>query len=437
QIQYREFSGGPVYYGRVLREAGYTILHYVYFYAMNDWRSSFHGVNDHESDWEQVFVYLSDTTSDTTSDTVGAGDDEGEPTPLWVAYASHDFSGDDLRRRWDDPEVKKVGETHPVIFAGAGSHASYFAQGEYLMRVEPAFLEGAHRFARGLDQFWTGVLRQSGSLGIDATLQALFSVPFVDYARGDGRRIGHGGDTWTPILISDHDAWVDEYRGLWGLDTQDPMGGERAPSGPKYNRDGTIRLSWRDPLAWAGLDKVLPPLRMVDAMQALLVQQSTEAQRLEKELGEQRRLVRELQLEVDSLSSSPYLSDLLERRSATMREAEGRLHDLSQRLTDLRESQEAGAARLAQIRSGDFGDPRSHIRRAHLPEPPVKAEWPIMRYWAAVSGGLLFHRAGGVSGAAPAEWPLWLVITGIAFGGVEAVTQRRILQYLLGHLPGH
>ncbi len=425
EIQYRRFRGGPVYYGRVLHEAGYTILHYIYFYAMNDWRSSFYGVNDHESDWEQVFVYLSDGE--------GREETEGEATPLWVAYASHDFGGDDLRRRWDDPEVKKVGETHPVIFAGAGSHASYFARGEYLMRVEPAFLEGAHRLTRGLDQFWTGVLRQSRSLGLEASLMALFSVPFVDYARGDGRHIGQGGDAWTPRLISDDDPWVDEYRGLWGLDTQDPMGGERAPSGPKYNRDGTIRLSWRDPLAWAGLDKVLPPRRMVDALASLLARQQEEAQQLETQLVAQRHYVRDLQLEVDSLSTSPYLSNLLARRLVTMREAEAALHALSQRLTDLGESQDAGQARLQRLKQGDFGDPRSHIRRAHLPEPPIPTTtaWPIIRYWAALSGGLLFVVLTALVVVRPSEWPLWVVIAAIAFGAVEAVTQRRILNYLL------
>ena len=35
-----------VYYGRAVRTGGYIVLHYVFFYAMNDFRSSFHGVND-------------------------------------------------------------------------------------------------------------------------------------------------------------------------------------------------------------------------------------------------------------------------------------------------------------------------------------------------------------------------------------------------------
>ncbi len=45
-----------VYYGRVVRTGGYIVLHYIFFFAMNDWRSSFHGINDHEADWEQCFV---------------------------------------------------------------------------------------------------------------------------------------------------------------------------------------------------------------------------------------------------------------------------------------------------------------------------------------------------------------------------------------------
>ena len=38
--------------------AGADVLQYLFFFAMNDWRSSFAGVNDHEADWEQIFVYL-------------------------------------------------------------------------------------------------------------------------------------------------------------------------------------------------------------------------------------------------------------------------------------------------------------------------------------------------------------------------------------------
>ena len=104
------------YYGRVTRQNGWTILQYWFFFCFNSWRSGFHGVNDHESDWEMVTIYLYE--------------EGGELIPEWAAYASHDFKGDDLRRRWDDHAELKIAElSHPVIFAGAGSHASYFRLG--------------------------------------------------------------------------------------------------------------------------------------------------------------------------------------------------------------------------------------------------------------------------------------------------------------------
>ena len=51
---------GCSYYGRVVREGGYIACHYLFFYVMNDFRSTFFGVNDHEADWEQVIVYLTE-----------------------------------------------------------------------------------------------------------------------------------------------------------------------------------------------------------------------------------------------------------------------------------------------------------------------------------------------------------------------------------------
>ena len=56
-------AGVHPYYGHVSRDGGYIILQYWYFYAMNDWRSTFGGVNDHEADWEQVTVFLVDQES--------------------------------------------------------------------------------------------------------------------------------------------------------------------------------------------------------------------------------------------------------------------------------------------------------------------------------------------------------------------------------------
>ena len=112
---YHQLLGGDdrhIYHGRVVEEGGWIVLQYWYFYLYNNWRSGFDGANDHEADWEMVCIYL-------------AHDAGGHLQPEWVAFASHDYAGDDLRRRWDDPEIQKVGN-HPVIFSGAGSPQQLF-----------------------------------------------------------------------------------------------------------------------------------------------------------------------------------------------------------------------------------------------------------------------------------------------------------------------
>ena len=86
-----------------------------------------------------------------------------------------------------------------------------------------------------------------------------FGIPFIDYRRGDGAGVGLGEDKkWRPVVVNDQTPWLRDYRGLWGLDTRDPLGGERAPAGPRYERNGSVRLCWSDPVGWAGLDKEAP-----------------------------------------------------------------------------------------------------------------------------------------------------------------------------------
>ncbi|BAL89504.1 hypothetical protein AMIS_42840 [Actinoplanes missouriensis 431] len=228
----------PMYYGRVLRDDPWIVLQYWYFYSFNNWRSAFGGVNEHEGDWEQVTVFLD-----------GTGD-PAEPRPAWVVFSAHDETGDDLRRRWDDPDLTLVGGTHPVVFVGAGSHSGAYLPGDYLITVRPPRLRGLVTALR-----WSARLLAPWSPEDQRTV----GIPYVDYARGDGRAIGPGQrEAWHPVVISDETPWVRDFRGLWGRDTRDRLGGERGPAGPRYTRDGTVRACWADPVSWAGLAKVIP-----------------------------------------------------------------------------------------------------------------------------------------------------------------------------------
>jgi len=98
------------YYAYISSHGGYVAVQYWFFYAMNDWRSSFGGVNDHEADWEQVTVYLVPLGEDAAPASRPDGSDVLRVG--WVAFSSHDETGDDLRRRCDDPDITWVDQTH-------------------------------------------------------------------------------------------------------------------------------------------------------------------------------------------------------------------------------------------------------------------------------------------------------------------------------------
>jgi len=408
-----------VYYGRVVREGGYIVLHYLFFYTMNNWRSNFYGVNDHEADWEQIFIYLSE-------------EEDGEPQPRWVAYASHDFSGDDLRRRWDDPELHKVDENHPIVYAGAGSHASYFLPGEYLMGVEPEFMRPVKNGLIAMRKLWVEKLGQGSLEKVEEQVGSLLSVPFVDYARGDGVSIGPGEENnWSPIILTEETGWSEQYRGLWGLDTQDPLGGERAPAGPKYNRDGSVRVAWYDPLGWAGLDKVPPPSQTPTQLSEHIDALAQEQELLRQEILQKREAVRLLALEVQALHETDYLNHLYQTQAEQLATAQQELQTLYARTTKLAETSTATRTYLQKIEQGNWGDPQAHLHHKHPPQPPVGKQARITELWAAVSGGLLLLALAVLVLLFPEYWLELGVTVAAIFITIEATVRGRLANFLL------
>lgn len=405
-----------VYYGRVLRVGGWIVLHYLYFYWMNDWRSSFYGANDHEADLEQAFVVLEDSP---------------EPTPVWFACAAHDHTGDELRRRWDDPGLRTVGG-HPLIHAGAGSHAAYVEPGEY---VTPAALPTVRpvRAALGaLRVLWRDVLRQADPGDLTARLEAAFSIPFIDYARGDGLVIGDGGAAWEAIPVDDETPWIHGYRGLWGLDTRDRFGNERAPAGPKYTRAGTVRQSWNDPLGFLGLTRVAPPGRRAAALETRMQVLAEERAQLVLEAAAIREAIPLLDAEAEALGRSGALARLHDRRRAEVQERVDVLAALEVRRAELDDTLEAAAAELDRVRRGEFGEPRAHLRHVAEPEPPSQRRYGrIVEAWSAVSASLLLVAV--VALLYLAHLPIWtgIGITVAGFAVLEALFRRRLIELLL------
>ncbi len=335
------FHQRPVVYGRVVHVANWLVLHYAYFYAMNDWRSGYGGLNDHEADWEQAWIYC----------------DPVDRQPIWVVGSNHDHLGPDLRRHWDDPECRRIGE-RPVLFAGAGSHAFYFRPGDYVTRIDVQALRWLLRLQR-----WVRRVLRITDQAAERGLGPALGMPFVESATGDGLQVSN----WDIQPLDEDRACFGRFRGLWGLDTGDPAEGERGPSGPKFTRSGEIRTSWADPVGFAGLHGSNPPSRAPSAAT----------------LDNIRRSLAYLDQEIERTSRLLPLVQRMEPLEELADEAD-RITGLLRQRTQLRDL----ANRIEGGESID-SDTRAHLQKPAIPlAPPTEAGW-ILAAWAASSVPLL------------------------------------------------
>jgi hypothetical protein len=381
------------YYGRVVRDGGYAVLQYWFFYAYNDWRSRVYGVNDHEADWEQVIVYVA-----------GDGDDV---RPVWVAASAHDEVGDDLRRRWDDPDLTRVGD-HPVIHAGLGSHSGAYLAGDYLTTHDVPAFAGVLRLTRRISRTFLPWTRDQDHVGL--------SIPYVDYARGDGVSIGSGQDrAWDPVVIDETTPWVMHYRGLWGNDTEDPLGGERGPAGPRYERSGRVRASWGDPVGWAGLRKVSPDAQAdVSNLEARLAELDTEIERLDTDV-EQRQ---NRQRAVVSIGERVVASD----ESALNTLVADRVALRDERLLVARRIEEPPAA----------GGVHDHLRHRRVPLPVENpGRRRLLAIWSAVSTSAIL--AVLILVVIERGWTIDMISLEVLIGlfAIEALARKHFLRFVV------
>ena len=187
----------PVYHYHVCEDRGYRVLQYWFLYAFNDW-AAHGGHNDHEGDWEVVCVYL-----------------DGENDPQWVAASRHVLKPQ--KAQWETLRAVDGAiwqDTHPVIYVGCGSHASYLERKAY--------------------RYWL-----------------LHST--YDHAEGNDVSIGPGADRpWGDPIRLDDKPWNARFAGNWGALLKRwlglPLPGTTGPTGPAQKGK-----KWTNPARWAGL----------------------------------------------------------------------------------------------------------------------------------------------------------------------------------------
>jgi hypothetical protein len=408
------------YHGRVIRQNGWLVLQYWLFYPFNDWRSGFFGANDHEADWEKIFVFLSESEA-------------GDLRPEWVAYAAHNYSGDNLRRRWDDPELEKVGE-HPVVYVGAGSHASYYAAGEYLTELDLPLPRPMARAAGAVRSFWREKLGQYAGDEGGERAPGYLHIPFVDYARGDGLEIGPGGEReWEPprLMPEPPPAWVSGYRGLWGLYARDPFRGEDAPAGPMYNRDKSVARAWYDPVGWAGLDKVPTPSETLEAVLERRRDIEARCAALRVEIEGKSRRIKELGVEVAAMRDRSHLDAPYEEGAKRLGALSKEVDRLRARLATDEVVSESLGDYAERLKVGEREPARAHISRAHRPasEDELRVS-RVAEAWAAVSVSLVLISFVGIAMFEREHLISMLVLSIALFAFVEAGFRGRLVNLI-------
>jgi hypothetical protein len=408
------------YHGHVVRQDGWIVLQYWLFYAFNDWRSNFFGANDHEADWEKVFVFLSESES-------------GEVRPEWVAYAAHEETGDDLRRRWDDPELQKV-DGHPVIYVCAGSHASRYSQGEYLTELAfplPRAFAAIRRIAR---RFWYITLRQYGEEDYAERAYEEFTIPFVDYGRGDGLSLGPGQDReWDPPrLMNPLPSWVSGYRGLWGLYTQDPFEGEDAPAGPMYNRDKTISREWFDPVGWAGLDKVPTRAEELEVIARRRNEIEERRDRLRSELQEKGDRLVALGIDAEATRGRSHLSKLHETQMRNIDELSTEVEAIREELSEDEVLDESLRDHAERLRNGERPPARAHIMHPARPVSETETRTGrVAQLWASISVAAVLVTLFLIFAYERQHLLSALVFAIAVFAFIEAGFRRRLTRFMV------
>jgi hypothetical protein len=185
-----------------------VVLQYWFYWYFNDWN------NTHESDWEGIqLVFEASSISEAL-----------QIAPSSVGFAQHE-GGE--KAQWDDSKLERIGD-RPVVYASAGSHASYFSSDVFLGRSA------------------------SEGFGCDDTSgPSSITDPAV---------------VLLPSSVDDADdplAWL-AYEGRWGERQSGPFNG---PTGP------TDKDRWTHPMDWH--DQLRPSSALVpagDGRGALVVQ---------------------------------------------------------------------------------------------------------------------------------------------------------------------
>jgi len=189
-----------------------------------------------------------------------------------------------------------------------------------------------------------------------------------------------------------------------------------------YERGGSPRPSWFDPLGFAGLDRVPAPPRELDALESERAHLEDRQRELELLIPRETALLQELGVRLDSMRGSPHLAAEAESLDTEAAGQSAKLRDLRKERFENDAVLESLHRRVERRRAGKRDDPRAHITHAAEPVPPAKIRFNgAAEIWAALSVSALLIGLAILILAAPANVWAELIILVLAFIVGESV----------------
>jgi hypothetical protein len=178
-----------------------------------------------------------------------------------------------------------------------------------------------------------------------------------------------------------------------------------------YNRDGSVRRAWHDPLGWAGLDKVPPPSQALDRVLAQQSQVRARQDTLEADIEQKMLRLEQLGVEANAMRRQPHLGKLHKNHQRAISDLSEEIGTLRGQLSGEQALLEALEGYASQINAGMRGPLRSHIHRAHQPTSPEELRLGrLAEFWAAISIGLML--IGFVAlGFFASDYLIWGLVT--------------------------
>ena len=189
-----------------------------------------------------------------------------------------------------------------------------------------------------------------------------------------------------------------------------------------YERDGSPRPSWFNPLGFAGLDQVPPPPREVAVLDGECARLETRRGELDGLITEETSTLQELGVRLQSMHGSPHLATEAARLEAQTAEQATKLGGLRRERSENEAVLEGLKRQIERRRLHGPGDARAHIRNAAEPVAASKMRFDrAAELWAAVSMSLLLIGLAVLILVAPGEVWAAIIVLLIAFVVGESV----------------